>query len=98
MHNCIDGALLLELKDSHIKYDLGIGPLGHRSTLAKCIRELRMQWLQDDTEGSMSPVRRPLSAPMERPRRPASAKSKVIFLYEARIAEFVREFSEYLVP
>ncbi|GMH39038.1 hypothetical protein BSKO_06936 [Bryopsis sp. KO-2023] len=77
-HNCIDGGLLLDLTDSHLKYELGIGPLGHRYALKKAIDHLRDQWPKRHGGRTNASRQRPQSAPMDRPRRPASASSKVI--------------------
>lgn len=76
-HNSVDGGLLMELRDTHMKYELGIGPLGHRYSLGEAIQELREYWQQENMSSSTRTHFRPQSAPMERPRRPASAKSKV---------------------
>lgn len=39
-HNCINGRLMLSLTDSHLKMELGIGPLGHRILICDAIAEL----------------------------------------------------------
>ncbi|KAG2435433.1 hypothetical protein HYH02_011933 [Chlamydomonas schloesseri] len=40
LHHCVDGRLLLRVKDAQLKTDLGIGPMGHRAAILDAASQL----------------------------------------------------------
>ena len=70
IHHSIDGALLLQLTDSQLKLDVGIGPLGHRHGILKAIANLRTVCRYPASD-------RPQSAPTRSTQHHVSALSNI---------------------
>lgn len=49
-HHCITGRLLLSIKDEQLKWEVGIGPLGHRAAILESIADLAMWAAQTDLQ------------------------------------------------
>ncbi len=43
LHHCIDGPLLLGLTDAELKFELGVGPFGHRAAILQAIASLESE-------------------------------------------------------